>query len=241
MDVKFTNLDLSVAHRSVSFDLSGRTESRAGLQRLSGVGVYQDTGGTIQVLADYTLIGDPNVRVKAYNGTVIAGEADIVGGGIVAVGQDMGYGLPQIVGVQFRALGDPTFVVEFSVPLAFKLTEGPTLYGNILHLVSTDATEAIVNFDQIDITGMNLVSFGLYDIDRTICCVGMRGNVDCSPDDFVTMGDLTVLIDNLFITLTPLCCEEEGEVDGEELITMGDLTRMIDYLFITLTPLPPCP
>jgi hypothetical protein len=240
-DMKFTDLDLSVENRSVEFDVFGRTDSRAELQRLSGVGVYQDTGGTIQVLADYTLIGDPNVRVKVYNGTVIAGEDDIVGGGIVAVGQDMGYGLPQIVGAQFRVLGDPTFIVEFSVPLAFKLTEGPTLYGNILHLVSTGATEEVVNFDRIDITGMNLVSFGLYDIDRTVCCVGMRGNVDCSPDDFVTMGDLTVLIDNLFITLTPLGCEQEGELDGTPPITMGDLTRMIDYLFITLTPLPACP
>jgi hypothetical protein len=59
----------------------------------------------------------------------------------------------------------------------------------------------------------------------------------------VTMGDLTVLIDHLFITLTPLNCWVEGNVDlsPDYLVTMGDLTILIDHLFISLTPLPACP
>jgi hypothetical protein len=74
------------------------------------------------------------------------------------------------------------------------------------------------------------------------CCVGSLGNVDCSADQLVTMGDLTVMIDNLFITLTPLCCSPEANVDisSDGRITMGDLTVLIDHLFITLTPLPEC-
>jgi uncharacterized protein (TIGR02145 family) len=76
------------------------------------------------------------------------------------------------------------------------------------------------------------------------CCtsVGM-GNVDGSSDGLVTMGDLTVLIDHLFITLTPLTCPEAGNVDlsPDNLVTMGDLTVLIDHLFITLSPLPECP
>lgn len=74
------------------------------------------------------------------------------------------------------------------------------------------------------------------------CCETM-GNIDRSTDNLVTMGDLTVLIDHLFITLTPLDCLEEGNVDlsTDGLVTMGDLTVMIDHLFITLTPLPACP
>ncbi len=76
------------------------------------------------------------------------------------------------------------------------------------------------------------------------CCVGsMVGNVDASPDDQVTMGDLTVLIDHLFISLSPVICDEEANVDlsadGE--ITMGDLTVLIDHLFISLDPLSACP
>jgi hypothetical protein len=75
------------------------------------------------------------------------------------------------------------------------------------------------------------------------CCTGMMGNIDGSEDGLVTMGDLTVLIDHLFITLTPLACPLAANVDlsADGLITMGDLTVLIDHLFITLTPLPACP
>ncbi|MBD3257505.1 glucose dehydrogenase [candidate division GN15 bacterium] len=76
------------------------------------------------------------------------------------------------------------------------------------------------------------------------CCSGPSvGNVDGSPDDAVTLGDLTVLIDHLFISLAPLDCPEEGNTDespGGE-VTLGDLTVLIDHLFISLDPLPACP
>ncbi len=73
------------------------------------------------------------------------------------------------------------------------------------------------------------------------CCI-VLGNVDRSLDLQVTMGDLTVLIDHLFISLEPLVCEEEGNVDlsPDRLVTMGDLTERIYYLFISLSPLPRC-
>ncbi len=76
------------------------------------------------------------------------------------------------------------------------------------------------------------------------CCTGPSvGNVDGSPDNQVTMGDLTVLIDHLFISLAPLVCPEEGNVDMslDGQVTMGDLTVLIDHLFISLAPLPACP
>jgi hypothetical protein len=74
-------------------------------------------------------------------------------------------------------------------------------------------------------------------------CCEMMGNVDGSTDGLVGMGDLTVLIDNLFITLTPLECAEEGNLDvsADGFVGMGDLTILIDHLFITLAPLPACP
>ncbi len=76
------------------------------------------------------------------------------------------------------------------------------------------------------------------------CCTGPSvGNVDGSPDDLITMGDLTVLIDHLFISLNPLACITEGNVDmsADGLVTMGDLTVLIDHLFISLNPLQSCP
>ncbi|MBD3256837.1 hypothetical protein GF377_00290 [candidate division GN15 bacterium] len=82
--------------------------------------------------------------------------------------------------------------------------------------------------------------------DSSGCCIGDRGNVDGSADDAVSLGDLTVLVDNLFVSIAPLTCWEEGNVDesqpeGEGSVTLGDLTVLIDHLFISLDPLPPCP
>jgi hypothetical protein len=81
-------------------------------------------------------------------------------------------------------------------------------------------------------------------IGNACCCSGpSMGNVDASADQLITMGDLTVLIDHLFISFEPLGCPQEGNVDmsGDNLITMGDLTVLIDHLFISFEPLPPCP
>ncbi len=74
------------------------------------------------------------------------------------------------------------------------------------------------------------------------CCQKM-GNVDLSSDMMITMSDLTILIDHLYITLTPLPCAVEGNLNlsSDELVTMDDLTILIDHLYITLTPLPTCP
>ena len=75
------------------------------------------------------------------------------------------------------------------------------------------------------------------------CCVGMVGNIDGSPDDLVTLGDLTALIDVLFISLNPANCPDEANVDmsGDHEVSLGDLTKLIDYLFISLKPLSQCP
>lgn len=65
------------------------------------------------------------------------------------------------------------------------------------------------------------------------CCEGIRGNADCDPAGTVDLGDLTALVDYLFISFSPLCCEEEANVDGLPGIDLGDLTALIDYLFIS--------
>ncbi len=72
------------------------------------------------------------------------------------------------------------------------------------------------------------------------CCVGTVGNVDCSEDDGVDIGDLTSLINNLFIDFAPLCCDGEANCDGVGGIDIGDLTALINNLFITFAPLPDC-
>ncbi len=73
-------------------------------------------------------------------------------------------------------------------------------------------------------------------------CVGTVGNVDCDAIEGVDIGDLTTLIDNLFITFTPLCASGEANCDGDVSgnVDIGDLTELINNLFITFAPLPAC-
>jgi len=74
------------------------------------------------------------------------------------------------------------------------------------------------------------------------CCSGLTGNVDNDPGDVIDIGDLTALIDYLFITFTMPECMEEANVDGDPggVVDIGDLTALIDYLFITFTPPAAC-
>lgn len=72
------------------------------------------------------------------------------------------------------------------------------------------------------------------------CCIGVRGNVDCDPGQSVDIADLTVLVDNLFITFTPLCCPTEADMVIDNSIDIADLTFLVDNLFITFPPQPGC-
>ncbi|UCC44069.1 MAG: peptidase M4 family protein [Candidatus Zixiibacteriota bacterium] len=67
------------------------------------------------------------------------------------------------------------------------------------------------------------------------CCKGLTGNVDNDLFDIVDIGDLTALIDFLFITYEQPACMKEGNIDGDidGLVDIGDLTALIDFLYIT--------
>jgi len=79
------------------------------------------------------------------------------------------------------------------------------------------------------------------------CCIGDVGNVmlvpDCDGDQSVDVGDLTNLIDHLFISFTDICCIEEADLNGpaDASVDVGDLTILINHLFIGFDPLPACP
>ena len=96
---------------------------------------------------------------------------------------------------------------------------------------SCDNCVDIANADQADTDGDG---FG----DACDCCLWSTGNVDADPDEIVDIGDLTALIDYLFITYTPPDCMEEANIDGDPqgAVDIGDLTVLIDYLFISYTP-----
>jgi len=74
------------------------------------------------------------------------------------------------------------------------------------------------------------------------CCAGLSGNIDGDPEETVDLGDLTALIDYLFISFTAPECMEEANVDGDlsGTVDLGDLTALIDHLFISFTPPAAC-
>ncbi len=72
------------------------------------------------------------------------------------------------------------------------------------------------------------------------CCLPPTvGDLDQSG--VVDISDVSVLVDNQFISLTPLVCEAEGDLDFTGVVDVTDLSILIDNQFLTLTPLAPCP
>lgn len=72
------------------------------------------------------------------------------------------------------------------------------------------------------------------------CCIPPTVG-DCDQSGAVDITDISVLIDNQFLTLTPLVCETEGDCDYSGGVDITDLSVLIDNQFLTLTPLGPCP
>lgn len=74
------------------------------------------------------------------------------------------------------------------------------------------------------------------------CCIGATGNIDNDINNITDIADLTLLIDHLFITLTPLSCPAEANIDGDGagVVDIADLTFLIDHLFISLIPTAAC-
>lgn len=72
------------------------------------------------------------------------------------------------------------------------------------------------------------------------CCVGTVGDANGSGDDIPTIGDISIIIDHLFLSVAPLGCYLEADINQSgganptsEDITIGDISTLIDYLFIT--------
>lgn len=73
------------------------------------------------------------------------------------------------------------------------------------------------------------------------CCVGTRGNVNCTG--IVDLSDLSLLICYLTCVAKPtLCCPDAANVNGTGIIDLSDLSLLIAYLTASPRPtLPSCP
>lgn len=73
------------------------------------------------------------------------------------------------------------------------------------------------------------------------CCVGRLGNINYDLQDNVDIADIQALIDNLFLSLTPLGCFDEADLNYDLVIDITDLQILIDNQFLSLLPLGFCP
>lgn len=83
------------------------------------------------------------------------------------------------------------------------------------------------------------------DVDLSVygdCCVGLTGNVNNDPLDEVTLTDLTLLVNHLFVTFELLPCPPEANTtgDSEGVLNLTDLTVLVNTLFVTFEATTPC-
>ena len=105
-----------------------------------------------------------------------------------------------------------------------------------------DNCPGVWNPDQLDAD-----SNGIGDVCEG-CCIGTVGNVDGSEEEEPDISDMQRLIDHLFVSMAPLGCLEEADIDrsgGTEPlpvdIDIADMQLMIDHLFINMEPFLSCP
>lgn len=74
------------------------------------------------------------------------------------------------------------------------------------------------------------------------CCTGSTGNVNADAGNVVNLSDLTVLINNLFVTFDPLPCVAEANVNGDAgcSINLSDVTKLVNHLFVTFEAIASC-
>jgi hypothetical protein len=78
------------------------------------------------------------------------------------------------------------------------------------------------------------------------CCgiyySGHTGNTNCSDDGAVNLADITRLIDRVYISKLDLCCEGNGDTNGDgEGPNLADITRLIDHVYISHAATAACP
>jgi len=56
---------------------------------------------------------------------------------------------------------------------------------------------------------------------------------DVSHNHDLTLGDIMILVDHLFISEAPISPRKVGDVNSDCIITLGDIMRMVDHLFIS--------
>jgi hypothetical protein len=133
------------------------------------------------------------------------------------------------------ALGDLTGT-GLTISLAGLLSGTPGIRGTVLFTASLEDAAGAVDSKEFELN-----------IDGG-CCEGIVGDANYDGGYEPTIGDISVVIDLLFISGQLLVCYGEADVNLSggidptlDDISIGDISTIIDNLFISNTPLPECP
>ncbi len=84
----------------------------------------------------------------------------------------------------------------------------------------TDDYEGDVRIDEISLL-----------VPSSQCCVGVRGNVDGSADDFLDISDLIYLVEYSFVGGPAPTCAIEADVNADGISDIGDVVYLVEYMF----------
>jgi len=158
------------------------------------------------------------------------------------------------VGVTFTATPVPLTDLSFQWYLDEILIEGET--EQVLTITAeqmTNATQTLklkISFATPLVRRMTFADNYTWTLHQAApsCCIGSVGNANGSADEEPTIGDISAIIDHLFISGAELPCYPEADMNLSgspdpvaDDITIGDVSLLIDYLFITQSPLSLCP
>ena len=67
---------------------------------------------------------------------------------------------------------------------------------------------------------------------------GMTGNTDCGADGKYNLTDIVRLIDRVYLSMAPLCCELNGNTDGDSggALNLSDIMILINYVYLSGAP-----
>ena len=105
---------------------------------------------------------------------------------------------------------------------------------------SCDNCPTVYNPGQEDTNGNNIG-----DVCENCCGLytgGFTGNTDCDTEGKMNLADITRLIDRIYLSKAPLCCELNGNVDGDNLgkMNLADVTLLIDHIYLSKRPTALC-
>ena len=71
---------------------------------------------------------------------------------------------------------------------------------------------------------------------------GVTGNTDCDSGGTMNLQDVTRLIDRIYLSQHPLCCERNGNINGdsEGALNLQDVTALIDHIYLSRNPTALC-